>query len=366
MLEEAAEHADDADVLRQAGHARAQAADAAHDEIDLHAGLRGLVQRLDHRPVDEAVHLQHDTTPAPGHRVRGHPPHLVDDALAQVGGRDEQLAVALRAPEAGQVVEEVGDVGGDVGPAGEEARVGVEPRGARVVVAGADVHVAADAAVLAAHHERALGVRLERREAVHDVHAGALQRARPADVARLVEARLELDQHHRLLALLGRADQRRHHRRVARGAVDRVLDREHVGVVDGLLEEALDRRRERVVGVLDEDVALADGGEQVGRRVALAAQARPRHALPLGVAQLGPLEPGQLDQVGQVEQPVDGVRRRPRRRAGARAAGGASRPTSSSRARRARPRRSGGGAARARRPRAGRRPPPRSRSRRRA
>ena len=45
--------------------------------------------------------------------------------------------------------------------------VGVEPRGARVVVAGADMHVAADAAVLAAHHERALGVRLERREAVH-------------------------------------------------------------------------------------------------------------------------------------------------------------------------------------------------------
>ena len=181
---------------------------------------------------------------APGRRVRGHAAHLVDDALAQVGRRHEQLAVALRAAEAGQVVEEVGDVGGDVRPAREEAGVGVEARGARVVVAGADVHVAADAAVLAAHHERALGVRLERREAVHDVHAGALQRARPADVARLVEARLELDQHHGLLALLGRADQRRHHRRVARRAVDRVLDREHVGVVDGLLDEALDRRRE--------------------------------------------------------------------------------------------------------------------------
>jgi hypothetical protein len=37
-------------------------------------------------------------------------------------------------------------------------------------------------------------VRLERREAVHHVHAGALQRARPADVAGLVEARLELDE----------------------------------------------------------------------------------------------------------------------------------------------------------------------------
>ena len=38
--------------------------------------------------------------------------------------------------------------------------------------------------------------------------------------------------------------------------------------------------------------------------VALAAQARARHALPLGVEQLGALEPGQLDQVGAVEQAV--------------------------------------------------------------
>ena len=104
--------------------------------------------------------------------------------------RHPQLAVGLRAAEAGQVVEEVGDVGGDVGPAREQAGVGVQPRRARVVVAGADADVAADAAVLAAHDERALGVRLERGEAVHDVHAGALERACPADVARLVERAL--------------------------------------------------------------------------------------------------------------------------------------------------------------------------------
>ncbi len=307
MLEEATEHADDADVLGELGHAGAQAADAADDEIDFHARLRCVVERLDHRPIDESVHLQHDTTGGPGRRVGGHAAHLGDDPLAQIGRRDEQLAVALRPAESGQVVEEVGDVGGDVGPAREEAGIGVQPRRARVVVAGADVHVAADAAALAPHDERALGVRLERREAVHHVHARALERARPADVAGLVEARLELDQHDRLLALLGRAHERRHHRRVARGAVDRVLDGEHVRVVDGLLDEALDRGREAVVRVVDEDVALADRAEDVGRLVALAAQPRARHALPLRIAQVGPVDAGELDEVGEVEHPVDGV-----------------------------------------------------------
>ena len=54
-----------------------------------------------------------------------------------------------------------------------------------------------------------------------------------------------------------------------------MLDRKHVGVVDGLLDEALDRGAEAVVGVVDEDVAVADGGEHVAgsspRRAAAAA-----------------------------------------------------------------------------------------------
>ena len=52
--------------------------------------------------------------------------------------------------------------------------------------------------------------------------------------------------------------------RVAAGAVERLLDREHVGVVGGARDE-LDHRVERVVGVVEEDVALADHGEDVVR-----------------------------------------------------------------------------------------------------
>ena len=55
--------------------------------------------------------------------------------VAEVVGRDEQLAELLRPGEAGQVVEEVGDVRGDVLVGGEDADVLVEPRRQRVVVA---------------------------------------------------------------------------------------------------------------------------------------------------------------------------------------------------------------------------------------
>ena len=105
--------------------------------------------------------------------------------------------------------------------------------------------------------------------AVDDVDARLLQRARPADVRALVAARLQLDHAHRLLAALGRADQGGHERRVVRRAVHGHLDREDVGVLDGLADEALDGGRPRVVRVVHEDVALADDLEHVdavGRR----------------------------------------------------------------------------------------------------
>jgi hypothetical protein len=98
------------------------------------------------------------------------------------------------------------------------------------------------------------------------VHAVALERARPGDVVRLVEARLQLDQHRHLLARLRRVGQRAHDRRVAARPVQRGLDRQHLRVLGRLLEEPLDRGRERVERVVDQQVALADQVEHRPRR----------------------------------------------------------------------------------------------------
>ncbi len=60
MLEEAADHALDADMLAEPRHARAQAADAAHHEVDLHAGAGGRIEPVDQLRVDQRIELGPD------------------------------------------------------------------------------------------------------------------------------------------------------------------------------------------------------------------------------------------------------------------------------------------------------------------
>src|SRR5690606_10707771 len=69
MFEEAADDRLDADRLRETGYAGPQAADAAHDEIDLDARTAGIVERVDDDAVHERVHLGPDRARAPGFGV---------------------------------------------------------------------------------------------------------------------------------------------------------------------------------------------------------------------------------------------------------------------------------------------------------
>ena len=186
------------------------------------------------------------------------------DPVGQVHRGDDQLVPVVALRVAGQQVEQGAGVLAELGPAGEEAQVGVEPRGGRVVVAGAEVDVAADAVVLAAHDQRGLAVGLEADDPVDDVDAGLLERPGLDDVVLLVEPGLELDQRRHLLAVLGGAGQGGDDRVVVGGPVERLLDRQHLRVLGRLLDE-LDDRAERLVGVVDQDVVLADRAEDVRR-----------------------------------------------------------------------------------------------------
>ena len=53
-------------VSERPGHTRAQAADAADDQVDGHAGLRGPVEGVDDGHVVESVDLDHDATVGAG------------------------------------------------------------------------------------------------------------------------------------------------------------------------------------------------------------------------------------------------------------------------------------------------------------
>ena len=174
------------------------------------------------------------------------------------------------------MVEQLGDVVADRRVAGEEADVLVQPGRSRVVVARADVAVAAQAVLVGADHQHAFGMGLQADEAVDDVHAGALQRFGPGDVGCLVEPRLQLDQHRHLHAAFGGTDQAAGDRAVAAGSVQGHLDALHPRVVGGLGDERLDAAGEALVRVMGhqrpfandrEDAAVGFlGGWRCGRR----------------------------------------------------------------------------------------------------
>ena len=80
----------------------------------------------------------------------------LQEPRAQAVRRDEQPSERALARQAGQDVEQVGDVRADLGPAGQQPEVHVQPGRLGVVVAGPDVDVAAQARALAPDDERGL------------------------------------------------------------------------------------------------------------------------------------------------------------------------------------------------------------------
>ena len=224
-------------------------------------------------------------------------------------GATRILRKRRRLSEPRQVVEQVGDVGCDVLVRREEPEVLVDPRVVRVIVARADVDVAAQPVAFPAHDLRGLRVDLQAREPVDDVHAGALELARPLDVPPLVETGLQLDEADALLSVLRGLDQRRHERRLVAGSVHGRLQPDHVPVLRGRADERLERRRERLVGVMDED-GRCDGSRRTGRRSRSRPRARRRRSGARLVTQVGALEPA-----GAARAPTGRAAHRPGRRA---------------------------------------------------
>ena len=129
-----------------------------------------------------------------------------------------------------------------------------------MVVAGADVHVVAHAVALAPDDQHVLRVDLDRRVAVDDVHARLLERLRPVDVVRSSKRAFSSTTQ---TACLPRSAAR-----ISAGtSVESSLVRYTVVLSVGdrgsltAADEALAPRRERVVGVLDDDVAVGDLAE---------------------------------------------------------------------------------------------------------
>ena len=302
VFEEAPDDRTHADVLRHARHARPQRAGAAHDQVDLDARLRSDVQRADDLRLVERVHLGDDARGLAGACVA----RLAIDALQHARvQRERRLQQALeldRRRQARELAEDQVDIVADVRIGGDQAEVGVRARGAGVVVARAQVHVAAQLAAFAAHDEQHLGVRLVTDDAVDDLHAGVLQAIGEAEVGFLVEARAQLDDDGDVLAVARGLHQLFDDRRILARAIQRLLDREHVRVFGRLLDQ-LQHGREGIEGVVQQHVAF---GHALEHRVHVAQRAR----LERRVFQVGALhQVVDLDDAVEVDRPVDAIDR---------------------------------------------------------
>jgi hypothetical protein len=221
-----------------------------------------------------------------------------------VRGHDE-LLVVHGPTEPGEVVEQLGQVAADGGIGGEQTQILVDRGRLGVVVARADVAVAAQAVALLAHDEQGLGVGLQADEAVDDVDADLLERLGPLDVAGLVEAGLQLHEHGDLLARLGGPDEGADDRAVAGRAVQRRLDGDDLVVGGGLGQEGLDGVVEAGVGVVDEDVVAPHLGEEVRRGVVVLDQPGLGDPLPGRVLQVTSVQAVQHPEPGEVERSDD-------------------------------------------------------------
>src|ERR1017187_4666873 len=213
------------DPVGNPGYAVLQRTDPAHDQLDVDAAAARPIEGRDAGRIDDRIDLQDDPGGPAGRRVADLAVDQFDYPGPHPVGGHEQAPERPLAGEPGQDIEQVGHVGPDLGPTRQQANVDIQPGGLRVVVAGPDVDVAAEQVALTPNDEGNLGVGLEAHQAVDDVGAGPLERARPDDVLLLVKARLDLDQDDDLLAPLCGPDQVTHDRRVAGRSIQRLLDR---------------------------------------------------------------------------------------------------------------------------------------------
>ena len=313
MLEEPVDHRPDPDVLGQTRHPGAQAAAAADDHVDRRPGPGGPVEGIDHLGVGQSVHLQDDAPVRSGVRLAVDPG---DDPAPQRHGGHHQPTEFGRLPEARHVVEQGRHVGREDRVPAQQPEVLVTQCRPLVVVARRHVAVPVDPVGLLAGHERHLGVGLQPLQPVDHLDPRGLQGPGPADVGPLVERRLQLHHHRHLLARLGGPDERRDDRALARGPVERLLDRQHLRVRRRLVDEGLDRTVVGVIGVMEEDLPVPQRIEHTSRTVDRGRPSVVDHArrelrggdrVPGPGGQIGPVQADDGPQASQVDRHVQFV-----------------------------------------------------------
>ena len=108
--------------------------------------------------IHERVELGDHAAGSPGQRVIAFAFDLSDQSLLQIEWRDQQLFQAGITGQARERVENDRHFFRDFRSGGQQAEVGINASGARMVIARAEMDVLAEPIGIASHHEQRLAV----------------------------------------------------------------------------------------------------------------------------------------------------------------------------------------------------------------
>ena len=256
VLQESPYDAAHLDAIAHPAYPGIQRADAAHDQLNLHARLAGAIQLLHHVLVQQRVHLRHDPCRLARPRMVGFAGNQVSHPLRQIHRRYQQRIVIRLLAVGRQIVEDVMHRQRHLLIRRQQAQVGVKRRRRGIVISRAQVRVTPYGAIgFLAYRQAQLAVRLQPHQPVEDLHSGVFQLASPSNVAGLIEARLHLDDDRDFLRRR-RLHQRLHNRRVVVRPVQCLLDAQYRWVGRRRLNET-DHAVVAVKGMVQQHVALA-------------------------------------------------------------------------------------------------------------
>ena len=155
------------------------------------------------------------------------------------------------------------DLVGDAAVAGQQRSIGVDACSLFMEVARTHVCHTVGRLLVAQRNQNELAVDFESRYAKNHLDAVVLQLVAPLDVVAFIKARLQLNDHGHLLAVLGCVDQGVHHRRILGHPVQVDADATHLGV-DGRLAQQIHHMPKGLVRVIEQHIALFDLADDAG------------------------------------------------------------------------------------------------------
>ena len=145
-------------IIADALNARAQTANTAHNQINMYACGRSLVQLLDYGLVNQRVHLGDDVSLTTG---TYHSNFIVNqrvNLLAQSQRRHNQLVPNRWLAVAAKQIEERRSIAAELIVRRHQAKVGIQLCGAVVIVACTQMQITPDAVILLAHNQNNFGM----------------------------------------------------------------------------------------------------------------------------------------------------------------------------------------------------------------